>query len=207
MKLFSKIEEFYDNMLDRERMMVVVAALLTIMFVASVLMFLISDSFSEREIRIGQLDSAITMLLKNRKSVMESKQLLAGYERKATIKPPMLQGHIDEIAKGFELNSGSYNPKKTEELGAHGEYLKESVEVKFHDVDLKKIAQFLDKIEKSKFLLMVTQMKITTRRGHHDKLDPTMIISSFYKRNSKELKERDKKKKESNSKNGTKGKK
>ncbi len=184
-----KVEVFYDNLSQREQRMLVVAALVMVLFVASVFLFLITDSFSQREMRINELKGAVRLLENNRKSVQETRNILATFERKATQKPPMLQGHLDELAKEFELGRASYTPKKSEDLGPNGEYQKEAVEVKFHDVELKKVGQFMDKLERSRYLIMVTELRITTRRGQHDRLDPTFVVSSYYKRSAAELKE------------------
>lgn len=193
-KLFKRVEEFYDNLSGREQNMIVAAGFTMVVFVASVFLFLVSDSFSEREERIRELKGTVRLLVNNRESVQETRAILASFEMKATKKPPMLQGHLDELAKEFELGNASYTPKKSEDLGSNGEYRKEAVEVKFHDVDLKKVAQFLDKLERGPNLIMVTQLRITSRRGQHDRLDPTFVVSSFYKRSAAELKALSKKK-------------
>lgn len=195
MKLFTKVEEFYDNLSLREQRMVVASVLITVLFVASFFTFLINDSFTEREDRIRELKSAARLLERNRESVEETKKMLASVEMKATKKPPMLQGYLDELAKQYDLRNTSYTPKKSKDLGSNGEYREESVEVKFHDVDLKKITQFMDKVEKSPNLILVTELRVTTRRGQHERLDPVLVISSFYKRTAKELKEMASKKK------------
>ena len=173
----------------REQRMMIASVLLTVIFGASLFVFLIGDSFSERETRVTELRGALRLLEKNREYVAETRQKLASVEMKATKKPPMLQGHLDELAKTFELGNASYTPKKSEDLGTNKEYHRESVEVKFHDVDLKKISQFMDKLEKGPNLIMVTEMRVTSRRGQHDKLDPTLVVSSYYKRTAKELKD------------------
>ena len=195
MKLFTKVEEFYDNLSLREQRMVVASVLITVLFVASFFTFLINDSFTEREDRIRELKSAARLLERNRESVEETKKMLASVEMKATKKPPMLQGYLDELAKQYDLRNTSYTPKKSKDLGSNGEYREESVEVKFHDVDLKKITQFMDKVEKSPNLILVTELRVTTRRGQHERLDQVLVISSFYKRTAKELKEMASKKK------------
>ncbi|MBU1240726.1 type II secretion system protein M [Myxococcota bacterium] len=189
MKLFNKIEEMYDNFTEREQRMVVASVFVTLVFIAAFFVFLISSSFTEREDRVRELKSAARLLEQNKESVESSRQALASYEMKATKKPPMLQGHLDELAKSFELGSASYTPKKSEDLGANKEYLMESVEVKFFDVGLKKITQFMDKLEKGPNLIMVTELRITTRRNQHDRLDPTIVVASYYKRSAAELKE------------------
>ncbi len=189
MKLFERIEYIYDNFSDREQRMVVASVLILLVFIASFFVFLVSGSFSEREERVRELRSAARLLEQNRESVEESRQALASFEMKASKKPPMLQGHLDELAKTFELGNASFTPKKSEELGPNREYQMESVEVKFFDVDLKKITQFMDKLEKGPNLIMVTELRITTRRNQHDHLDPTLVVSSYYKRSAAELKE------------------
>jgi type II secretory pathway component PulM len=191
MALFSKVEEFYDQLVPREQKLIVGTALSVIFFIGAIVIFLVSDAFSERQERIDNLKSALKILKKNRQQVQDTKDLMAYYELKANKKPPSLQGHIETIAKKFDI-SPNYNPKKPKDLGEHKEYHQESVELKFHDVDLKAITQFMNALEKGKHLIMVTEMKITSRRGQHDRLDPTIVVSSFYKKNANELKKENK---------------
>ncbi|MBN2724137.1 MAG: hypothetical protein JXR95_08720 [Deltaproteobacteria bacterium] len=189
MKIFSKIENGFDNLSSREQKMVVATIISSMFMICGLFIFLISDSFSEREQRIDGLKGAIKNLYKNRGKVANVKDILASYEMKAIKKPPMLQGFIDTAAQDFELKGLNYNPKKPKDLGEHKEYHEESVEVKLHDVDLKKFSQLMDRVENNQYLIMVTELKSTSRRGHHDRLDSSIIVSSYYKRNAKELKE------------------
>ncbi|MBU1221769.1 hypothetical protein KKF34_13010 [Myxococcota bacterium] len=201
MKIFTIIERNYDNLSPREQKMIVATVISSLFLICGFFIFLVSDSFMERELRIKNLKNALNLMYKNRGKVEEARTLMASYEMKAVKKPPMLQGHIDTLAQTLELTGLNYNPKKPKDLGETKEYHQESVEVKLVDVDLKKISLLMDKIEKGQHLLMVTELTVTARRSHHDRLDGTLVVSSFFKRSAAELKEiSDKKKKESASK-------
>ncbi|MGM0596756.1 MAG: type II secretion system protein GspM [Myxococcota bacterium] len=195
MNIFAKIEKFYDDLSLRERKMIVVAGILSIIFIASVMIFLISDSFEKKRTRIEELKKAISLLRRNRGKVQETKELMASYEMKAIRKPPMLQGHLDNMSKKFDLKASNFIPKKSENLGENDEYHKESVQIEFHDVTLKKVSRFMQSLESSRFLIMVTELTISPRRGQHDRLDQEMTVSSYHKKSSTELKRKSKEKK------------
>ncbi|MDA3864024.1 MAG: hypothetical protein PF689_09190 [Deltaproteobacteria bacterium] len=195
MKIFAKVEKFYDDLSLRERKMLVAAGTLSIIFIASVMIFLISDSFEKKRTRIEELKKAISLLKRNRGKVQETKDLMASYEMKAIRKPPMLQGHLDNMAQKFDLKASNFIPKKTEDLGENKEYHKESVQIEFHDVTLKKVSRFMQNLENSRFLIMVTGLTISPRRGQHDRLDQKMTVSSYHKKSSAELKSKSKDKK------------
>ena len=195
MRLLNKVEELYDNLTMREQRMIVVTVLVAIIFVGAVMMFLVSNSFEARRERVRELRGALSLLMRNRNKVQETKQIMASVEMKAVKKPPMLQGHIDTIVSRYKLGSANYTPKKPRDLGENGEYRKESVEVKLHDVDLKNLSRLMEDLERGEHLILVTELKVTARRGQHDRLDPTLVVSSFYKKSAAELKSEDKKKK------------
>jgi hypothetical protein len=99
----------------------------------------------------------------------------------------MLQGHLDQLAKQFEL-SLNFTPQKPKDLGDNQEYQVESVELKLHDAPIKNLMQFLDQVERGNYILMITDLKLITRRGQPDRMDPILFVSSFYKRSGEELK-------------------
>ncbi len=187
MKWMSKIENIYDQMSAREQKIIVSMVLVVLLFVFLMFAFFISDAFEERRARIKSLRDAVTLLQKNRNLVQESRQAMATLELKAVQKPPMLQGHLDQLGKQYEL-SLNFTPQKPKDLGENLEYQVESVELKLHDAPVKNFMQFLDQVERGNFILMITEIKLNTRRGQPDRMDPVLTVSSFYKRNGEELK-------------------
>ncbi|MBU1244120.1 type II secretion system protein M [Myxococcota bacterium] len=187
MKWMEKIEQMYDQFTAREQKILVSMVLVVLGFVFFMFAFFISDAFDERRERIRTLHEAVTLLQKNRNLVQESRQAQATLELKAVQKPPMLQGHLDQIAKQFEL-SLNFTPQKPKDLGENQEYQVESVELKLHDAPIKNLMQFLDQIERGNYIMMITDIKLTTRRGQPDRMDPVLIVSSYYKRSAEELK-------------------
>ncbi len=186
MQWMKKIGDYYDHLTVREQRIIVATVLSVILFVFCIFAFFIYDSFDERKERIQNLRNAAQLLQKNRHVLQDNREVLAGLEMRASQKPPMLQGHLDTIAKQSEI-SPNFTPQKPKDLGDNMEYQVESVELRIHDAHVKNFMQFLDHVERGAYLVMVTELRLTTRRGQPDRMDPVLTVSSFYKRSAEEL--------------------
>jgi type II secretory pathway component PulM len=187
MKWMQKVETLYDQLTVREQRILVSLVLVVLAFGFLMFVFFIKEGFDERRERISALRDAVTLMQKNRSLVQEGKDAQASLEMKAVNKPPMLQGHLDTLAKQVEL-SPNITPQKPKDLGDNQEILVESVELRLHDAPIKNLFQFLDQVERGNYLMMVTEIKINTRRGQPDRMDPVLFVSSYYKRSAEELK-------------------
>ncbi len=187
MKWMQKVETLYDHLSVREQRIMVSLILVVLSFGFLMFVFFIKEGFDERRERIAALRDAVALMQKNRSVVQEGKDAQATLEMKAVQKPPMLQGHLDSLATRVEL-SPNFTPQKPKDLGDNQEILVESVEVRLHDAPIKNLFQFLDQIERGSHLMMVTEIKLNTRRGQPDRMDPVLFVSSFYKRSAEELK-------------------
>lgn len=187
MKWMSKVENIYDQLSVREQRILVSLVLVVMAFVFFLFAFFIKEGFDERRERITALRDSVSLLQKSRSAVQENRQAQATLEMKAVQKPPMLQGHLDTIAKQYEL-SPNITPQKPKDLGDNQEILVESVELRLHDAPMKGLFQFLDQVERGNYLMMVSEIKLNTRRGQPDRMDPVLFVSSYYKRSAEELK-------------------
>jgi hypothetical protein len=187
MKWMQKVETLYDQLSLREQRIMVSLILVVLSFGFLMFVFFIKEGFDERRERITALRDAVALMQKNRSVVQESKDAQATLEMKAVQKPPMLQGHLDTLANQVEL-SPNFTPQKPKDLGDNQEILVESVEIRLHDAPIKNLFQFLDQVERGNYLMMVTEIKLNTRRGQPDRMDPVLFVSSFYKRSAEELK-------------------
>lgn len=187
MKWMQKVETLYDQLSAREQRIMVSLILVVPAFGFLMFVFLIQGGFDERRERISALREVVALMQKNRGVVQESKDAQATLEMKAVLKPPMLQGHLDTLARQVEL-SPNFTPQKPKDLGDNQEILVESVEVRLHDAPIKNLFQLLDQIERGGHLMMITDLKLNTRRGQPDRMDPVFFVSSFYKRSAEELK-------------------
>ena len=183
-----RIENAYDQLAPRERRIVVTLVFVVVFFIFAIFAFFIMDAFDERRGRIRAIEDAIVQLTKNAPQLQEKQESLGTLDFRATQKPPMLQGHLDQLATQSGL-SPNFTPQKPRDLGENQEYQVESVEVRFNDAPIASFIQFLDSVEKGNSLILVTEIKLNTRRGQPDRVDPTIIVSSYYKRSAEELKE------------------
>lgn len=187
MKWMQKVETLYDQLAVREQRIMVSLVLVVLAFGFLMFVFFIKEGFDERRERIAELRDVVALMQKNRSIVQENKDAQASLEMKAVNKPPMLQGHLDTLATQLEL-SPNFTPQKSKDLGDNQEILVESVELRLHDAPIKNLFRFLDQIERGSYLMMITDIKLNTRRGQPDRMDPVIFVSSYYKRSAEELK-------------------
>lgn len=183
-----RVEDAYDNLSPRDRRMLLGLLFGVVFFVFAIFAFFIMDALDERRERIQALEDAIALLKKNAPQLQETQESNGSMDFRAAQKPPMLQGHLDQLATQYGL-SPNFTPQKPRDLGDNKEYQVESVEVRFNDAPVASFIQFVDQVEKGNSLILVTEIKLNTRRGQPDRVDPTIVVSSYYKRNAEELKQ------------------
>ncbi len=150
--------------------------------VVLVLWYFVADGLSARRQRVEQMRQAIDILSRKGDELRAARMMKAKVDARIEVGAvPMLQGHLDKIAKDVGLDVKEYKNLKPRFLDKKERYQERSVRLKLLGVDLDTLSKFMDRVEGGRNLVMVTQLRIQTRPGQADQLDVDMVVSTYEK--------------------------
>ncbi len=170
------------GMTPRERRMLALLGAVLLLVVGGILWYAVSSGLEERSERVALMRQAAEELVRHADELRAAKAARARADaRLETSSVPMLQAHVDKIAQEVGLEVKEYKNLKPRYLDKKKRYQERSVRLRILGTDLSTLAKFLDKLERGRDLVMVTELRITARTGQPDKLDVDMVVSTFEK--------------------------
>ncbi len=176
-KLRADVEAWLGTLSARERLMVGGAALAVALFTIWIVAHQIGSGISAREARIEQKTKVLSQIGK----------LAEGYRRRAAERqalearlrgaPVQLMSHISQAGAtlGIEVNDLRPSGAPTESEGLR----EESVEVNLARIELQKLAQLMQSLERGAGVVKVRRIRLTTRADDPALVDATLLVSTF----------------------------
>jgi general secretion pathway protein M len=179
-KLRADAEAWLGTLSPRERVMVTGAALAVALFALWLVVHQIGAGVTAREARIEQKTKVLSQIGK----------LAEGYRRRAAERqalesrlrgaPVQLISHISQTGAtlGIQVNDlrPTGAPVETEGLR------EESVEVNLARIEMQKLGQLLQSLERGAGVVKVRRIRITTRSDDPALVDATLLVSTFQPR-------------------------
>ncbi len=193
--IIDRMADSLSHMSRRERILVLGLGCTLVVLVLAIFTYLIMDGLDSRRQENARIESVLKRLQRNRSRLVASKSVDARLDVKLDRKPPALQGHIETLAKRFEVEVNDYKPSKPKALGKKKRVLEKAVTISLYDIGLDKLMKFINAIESGGYLIMITQLQVVPRSTNHARLDVKKLKVSSYERNKEEKKVSSKKKK------------
>ena len=171
----------FDDLKKKKKAMLAGLAGTFLFLVVGALWFFISEGLSEREERCEKLRSAVTLLDRHEQRLRDARMADARTDAKIQASVPMLQGHLDKIAKDLEVEVKEYKSLKAKPLGKEKKYVEKSMRLRIYGVKVGPLAHFFDRIEGGRHLILVSALDIQTRVGQPEFLDVDMVVSTYEK--------------------------
>lgn len=176
-KLRADVEAWLGTLAPRERVLVGAAVCAVVLFVLWLAVRQIGAGVTARESRIEQKTKVLSQIGK----------LAEGYRRRAVERqalesrlrgaPVQLISHISQTGAtlGIQVNDlrPSGAPVETEGLR------EESVEVNLARIDMQKLGQLMQSLERGAGVVKVRRIRITTRSDDPALVDATLVVSTF----------------------------
>ena len=176
-KLRADLEAWAGRLSPRERILVTLAGAAVLVFVVSLSAASIGGSISSRESRIEQKTRVLSQVGKLAQGYRQREAERKALEQRLATPQPPLMSYISQTGTrmGVEVNDlrGTGNP------GDLAGFTEESVEVSLARIDLPRLAQFVQALERGAGLVKVRRIRLSTRNDDPALVDATLVVSTY----------------------------
>jgi general secretion pathway protein M len=179
-RLRGDFEAWLGTLSPRERILVTVAAACVAVFALWLVVHRVGSGATAREARIEQKTKVLSQIGK----------LADGYRRRASERqalearlkgsPVQLMSHISQAGAtlGIQVNDLRPTGAPVESEGLR----EESVEVNLARIDLQKLSQLMQSLERGAGVVKVRRIRLSTRNDDPALVDATLVVSTFQPR-------------------------
>ena len=177
-KLWNRLRAAFDDLSDRERILVSIVGGL---FVVLVFYFGIIQSSlglrSDAQRRLGQAEQQLMVMSRLRGEFDDVNERLTSVEQRIQSSTRgNLRTTLESLAKASKVKVESMEPQATP---SNDRYRETKVEVALKQVTLQQTVSYLHQIESSEEVLSVKSLRMRTRNDQPDFLDVTFTVSTF----------------------------
>ncbi len=176
-KLRGDVEAWLGTLSPRERLMVLAAAAAVAIFAIWLVAHQIGAGVSAREARIEQKTKVLSQIGKLAEGYRRRQAERQGLEARLKGSPVQLISHISQAGAtlGIEVNDLRPTGAPTESEGLR----EESVEVNLARIEMQKLAQLMQSLERGAGVVKVRRVRLTTRADDPARVDATLLVSTF----------------------------
>jgi general secretion pathway protein M len=179
-KLRAAVEAWVASLASRERIMVGAAAAAVAIFTVWLTSMQVGSAMRAREERIAQKTRVLSQFGKLADGYRRRQAERNALEARLRAQPVPLMSHIAQAgtALGIEVNDLRPTGAPDELEGLR----EESVEVNLARIDLSRLAQLLQSLERGAGVVKVRRIRLTTRQDDPALVDATLVVSTYQPR-------------------------
>jgi general secretion pathway protein M len=176
-KLRAAVESWLASLNPRERMLVTAAAAAVALFAIWLASMQVGSAMRAREERIAQKARVLAQFGKLGEGYRRRQAERGALEARLRAQPVPLMSHIAQsgAALGVAVNDLRPTAAPAELEGLR----EESVEVNLARIDLPRLAQLLQSLERSAGVVKVRRIRLTTRQDDPTLVDATLVVSTY----------------------------
>jgi general secretion pathway protein M len=176
-KLRAALESWVGSLNPRERVLVTAAALAVAVFTVWLVSMQVGSAMRAREERIGQKTRVLLQFGKLADGYRQRQAERGALEARLRAQPVPLMSHISKSgeALGIQVNDLRPTGAPTELEGLR----EESVEVNLARIDLPRLAQLLQTLERSAGVVKVRRIRLSTRQDDPALVDVVLVVSTY----------------------------
>jgi type II secretory pathway component PulM len=177
-KLWLRLRTAFDDLSERERILVSIVGALFVMLVIYFGVIQVSLGLrSEAERRLSQAEQQLTAMSRLRGEFDDINERLTSVEQRIQVSTRgNLRTTLESLAQASMVRVESMEPQATP---SNDRYRETKVEVELKEVTLEQAVGYLHQIESSEQVLSVKSLRMRTRKDKPSFLDVTFTVSSF----------------------------
>jgi type II secretory pathway component PulM len=177
-KLWSRLRAAFDDLSDRERILVSVVGVLFVVLVFYFGIIRSSLGFrSDAQRRLTQAEQQLVVMSRLRREFDDVNERLTSVEQRIqNTARGNLRTTLESLASASQVKVESMEPQATP---SNNRYRETKVEVALKQVTLQQTVSYLHQIETSDEVLSVKSLRMRTRQDSPDFLDVTFTVSIF----------------------------
>jgi type II secretory pathway component PulM len=177
-KLWSRVLTAFDDLSERERVLVSIVGVLAVVLV--IYFGVIQSSLglrSDARQRLTQAEQQLTAMSRLRNEFDDVNERLTSVEQRIQSSTRgNLRTTLESLALASQVTVDSMEPQATP---SDDRYRETKVEVALKEVTLQQTVSYLHEIESSEEVLSVKSLRMRTRKDRPDFLDVTFTVSTF----------------------------
>lgn len=176
-RLRADAEAWLGTLSARERLLVTAAAFAVALFVVWLVSHQIGAGIAEREARIEQKTKVLSQMSKLGEAYRRREAERQAVEARLKGSPVQLMSHISQTGAtlGIQVNDLRPTGAPTEQDGVS----EESVEVNLARIELQRLAQLLQSLERGAGVVRVRRIRVTTRADDPALVDATLVVATY----------------------------
>ncbi len=177
-KLWSRLRAAFDDLSDRERILVSIVGLLLVVLVFYFGIIRLSFGFrGDAQRRLNQAEQQLMVMSRLRREFDDVNERLTSVEQRIQSSTRgNLRTTLESLARASKVKVESMEPQATP---SNDRYRETKVEVALKQVTLRQTVSYLHEIESSDEVLSVKSLRMRTRKDQPDFLDVTFTVSTF----------------------------
>ncbi len=176
-KVRADVEAWLGTLSQRERLMVVAAALAVALFVVWLSAYRIGSGLSAREASIEQKTKVLSQVGKLAEGYRRRQAERQALEARLKGAPVQLMSHISQAGATLGIQVNDLRP--TGAPSEEGNVREESVEVTLVRIELQRVALLVQSLERGAGVVKVRRIRITTRSDDPMLVDATLVVSTY----------------------------
>lgn len=167
----------WNRLAPRERRLVAGLVGTVALFAVLVVGFLLVGSLRDLAESNEDTREALSAIAKHRTEYQEAKDRMMAQEIRIGAEAPQFAADLEAAAREVGIQIPETNEQPTAPAGRR--YLEHRVDVKLREVDLLSLSRFLSKLENSRRLIIVSQLRIRRRFAEAEKLDVELTCTGY----------------------------
>jgi general secretion pathway protein M len=177
-QLRADLESWLSRLAPRERVMVSAAAAAVVIFVVGMSAMAASAGARAREARISQKTKVLQQVAQLSGDFRRIQAERAAMEARLKGQPVQLMSHVSQTGAGLGIEVTDLRPAGAP-VEADG-VSEESVEVSLVRIELAKLGQLVQGLERSPGLVKVRRVRIATRSDDAKLVDATVLVATYH---------------------------
>src|SRR6185369_17894815 len=177
-RLRSDLEAWFSKLSQRERGLVSLAAVAVALFVAFLVALKVQRGIAAREARIDQKTQDLAQvgkLAQGYRQVQAERQQL---EAKLKGPPVQLMSYVAQTGQRLGIEVNDLRPSQSS-ASASEKVVEDTVEVSLAKLDLPRLANLLQELERGAGIVKVRRLAIRTRNDDPNAVDVTIVVAAY----------------------------
>jgi type II secretory pathway component PulM len=177
-KLWMRLRTAFDDLSDRERILVSIVGILFVLLVIYFGVIQVSLGLrGDAEYRLAQAEQQLKIMSRLRGEFDDVNDRLTSVEQRIQVSTRgNLRTTLESLAQASRVKVESMEPQATP---SNDRYRETKVEVELKEVTLQQAVSYLHQIESSEQVLSVKSLRMRTRNDQASFLDVTFTVSTF----------------------------
>jgi general secretion pathway protein M len=178
-RLRSDFEGWFSKLSPRERGLVSLAGLAVALFVAFLVVFKVQRAIAAREARIEQKTQDLAQVGKLAQGYRQVQAERTALEAKLKGPPVQLMSYVAQTGQRLGIEVNDLRPSQSAATSASDKVVEDTVEVSLAKLDLPRLAQLLQELERGTGIVKVRRLAVRTRNDDPNAVDVTIVVATY----------------------------